>query len=82
MRIQVQSLAPLNGLRIWHCRELWCRSQRQLESGIAVAVARPVATAPIQPLAWEFPNATGAAQKKTKKKKKKNLQCIFTEVVT
>jgi len=42
---------------------------------------RPVATAPIQPLAWEFPYATGAAQeiatttttttKKTKDKKKK-----------
>ena len=40
---------------------------------------RPVATAPIQPLAWEPPYAAGAAQeiatttttKKTKKKKKK-----------
>ena len=25
MRIRVQSLASLSGLRIWHCRELWCR---------------------------------------------------------
>ena len=25
-------------LRIWHCHELWCRSQTQLRSGIAVAV--------------------------------------------
>ena len=25
--------------QIWHCRELWYRSQMQLESGIAVAVA-------------------------------------------
>ena len=36
---------------------------------------RPVATAPIQPLAWEPPYAVGAAQeiakKKTKKKKKR-----------
>ena len=24
MRMRVQSLAPLNGLRIWRCRELWC----------------------------------------------------------
>ena len=35
---------------------------------------RPVATAPIRPLAWEPPYATGAAQrnsKKTKKKKRK-----------
>ena len=34
---------------------------------------RPVATAPIQPLAWESPYAAGAAQEiaTTKKKKKK-----------
>ena len=25
-------------LRIWHCCELWCRSQKRLGSGIAVAV--------------------------------------------
>ena len=30
--------ALLSGLRIRHCRELWCRSQRQLGSGVAVAV--------------------------------------------
>jgi len=38
-----------------------------------------VATAPIQPLAWEPPYATGAAQrnsKKTEKKKKK----LYVEV--
>jgi len=28
----------LSGLRIQHCRELWCRSQMQLGSLIAVAV--------------------------------------------
>ena len=28
------------GLRIQHCHELWCRSQRWLGSGIAVAVAQ------------------------------------------
>ena len=38
-RTQVQSLASLSGLRILHCRELWCESQTQLGSGIAVAVA-------------------------------------------
>ena len=32
---------------------------------------RPAATAPIQPLAWEFPYAAGAALKKKKKKEKK-----------
>ena len=32
---------------------------------------RPVATAPITPLAWEHPYALGAALEKTKKTKKK-----------
>ena len=39
MRLQVQSLALLSGLRIWHCRELWCRLQARLRSGVAVALA-------------------------------------------
>ena len=34
---------------------------------------RPAATALIVPLAWEPPYATGAALKRQKKKKKKNL---------
>ena len=38
MRMQVWSLAPLSGLRIWCCRELWCRSKTRLRSGVAVAV--------------------------------------------
>ena len=39
MRTWVQSLASLGGLRIWRCRELWCRSQMWLGSCVAVAVA-------------------------------------------
>jgi len=39
----------------------------QLGSGIAVAVARPAATAPIQHLAWELPYAAGVALKRQKK---------------
>ena len=38
IRLLIQSLALLSGLRIWHCHELWCRSQTQLGSGIAMAV--------------------------------------------
>ena len=38
MRAGVPSLASLSGVRIRHCRELWCRSQAQLGSCIAVAV--------------------------------------------
>ena len=35
-RLWVRSLASLSGLRIRRCRELWCRSQTQLGSGVAV----------------------------------------------
>ena len=38
MRTWVRSLALLSGFRIRHCRELWCRSQSQLGSGIAMAL--------------------------------------------
>ena len=38
MRLQVQSLASLRGLRIQRCRELWCSSKKQLGSDVAVAV--------------------------------------------
>ena len=37
MRFPVRSLASLSGLKIWHCRELWCRWQTRLRSGVAVA---------------------------------------------
>ena len=37
---------------------------------------RPAATAPIQPLAWEFPCAVGAALKR-QKKGKNNKSCSF-----
>ena len=56
MRFQVGSLASLSGLRIWRCRELWCR---------------PVATALIRPLAWECPYAASVAIEKGKKPKKR-----------
>ena len=38
MRLQVPSLAPLIGLRIRRCYELWYWSQTRLRYGIAVAV--------------------------------------------
>ena len=36
LRLRVQSLALLSGSRIQHCCELWCGSQMQLKSGVAV----------------------------------------------
>ena len=38
MRMQVQSLAPLSGLRIQHGHELWCRLQMWLRFCVAMAV--------------------------------------------
>ena len=38
MRMWVQSLASLNGLRIWHCCKLSHRSQMRLRLGVAGAV--------------------------------------------
>ena len=40
MRMQIQSLASLSGLRVQHYHELWYRSQMRLGSGIAVAVVQ------------------------------------------
>ena len=39
---------------------------------------RPAATAPIRPLAWEPPYATGAAQEMARRqKKKKKGMCVY-----
>ena len=46
-----------------------CR--RGLDPELLRLWCRPVATAPIQPLAWEPPYAAGAALEKAKKDKKK-----------
>ena len=68
--LRVCSLAPLSGLRTWHCHELLCKSQMQLRSRVAVVWL--AAAASIQPLTWEPPYATHAALKKKKRKKKEN----------
>ena len=60
MRLLVQSLASICGLRIQCCYELWCRSKMWLGSGVAVA--------PIRPLALEPPYAVGVALKRQKDK--------------
>ena len=40
LRLRIQSLALFSGLRIQHCHKLWCRSQTQLRSRVAVAVVQ------------------------------------------
>ena len=39
MKLWVQSLALISGLRFWRGHELWCRSQMWLRSGVVVALA-------------------------------------------
>ena len=68
MRMQVQSLALLSGLRIWHCVSYGAGHSCGLDLVLLLLWCRPAATAPIQPLAWELPYAMGVALKKTKKK--------------
>ena len=72
MKLWVQSLASLSGLRIWHCHELWCGSQMWLSDPALLWLwCRLAAVALIRPLAWEPPYATGVALKsKTKQNKK------------
>ena len=71
MKLRVQSLASLSGLRI--CVALSCGvgCTRGLDPELLWLWRRPVAAAPIQPLAWESPYAMGAALEKAKKKTKK-----------
>ena len=57
MRIWVQSLALLSGLRIQLCHALQYRSQTPMLLGLW---CRPAGAAPIRPLAWELPYASGA----------------------
>ena len=73
-RMQVRFLALLSGLRIWRCCELWCRFQTQLGSCIAWLWSRLAAVAPIWPLAWELPDAVGAAPKSQKREKQQQQQ--------
>ena len=81
MSLQVRSLASLSGLRIWHCRELWCRSQMQLGSGVAVALAEASSNSSD----WTPSLGTSVCcrygpkkTKKTKKKFKKSLTLSIT----
>ena len=53
-------------LRIQHCCKLCQRSQMQLGSGVAMAVAVASSCSSESTLAWDLPCATGVALKKKK----------------
>ena len=83
MRTQVQSLALHSGLRIQHCRELWCRSQVQLGSGVAVTVTKAGGySSDSTPSLGTF-ICRGCSPKKTKRQQQKNtIQCkVPTECI-
>ena len=63
VKMQVRFLASLSGLSIECCCELWCRSQTQLRSGVAVAVAKASSYSSDLTPAWELLYVTGAARK-------------------
>ena len=69
-RLQVRSLALLSGLRIRCCRELSCRSQMQLRSGVAVAVALAGSYSSDLTPSLGTSICSGCGPKKSKKKKK------------
>ena len=73
---EVRSLASLSGLRIGVAMS--CGVGRRRSSGPALLWLwwRPVATAPIRPLAWEPPHAAGAALEKTKKERKEKIESL------
>ena len=48
----------------------------QLRSHVAVAWCRPVATAPVRPLAWEPPYAVGSGPRKRQKDRKKKKEYL------
>ena len=74
MRIWVQSLASLSGLRIQHCCSCGVGSRGGSDLALLWPRYRPAVAAPIQPLVCELLCATGAAVKKEKKKKKKKKE--------
>ena len=67
MRLQVQSLASLSGLRILVAVSCGVGRRRGSDLGLLWLCCRLAATAPIQPLAWEPSHAMGAGFKKKKK---------------
>ena len=70
IRMQVQSLAPLGGLRIQRCTSCGVGSRCGLDPELLWLWYRPVATAPIRFIAWEPPYAVGVTLKRIPPNKK------------
>ena len=75
LKMWVQSLALLIGLRIQSRHELWCRSKTQLRSSVVLWLClRPAAIAPIQLLAWEPPCICHRCRPRERKKIYKEIK--------
>ena len=59
-------LVSLSGLGIWRCRELWCRLQLWLGSGVAAAVVYTGSCSSDSTPSLGTPCAAGVALKKSK----------------
>jgi len=69
MRLRVWSLPLLSGLMIRRCRELWCRLQTRLGSGVSVALVQASGYSSDWTPNLGTPYAVRAAQENGKKTK-------------
>ena len=81
MRMKVQSLASLSGLRIWHCHELWCRLQMWLGSCVAVAVVLACSCSSDSTPSLGTSICHGCGRRKDKKDKNKKEKKNMVETV-
>ena len=79
MRMWVQSLALLSGLRIWRGHELWSRSQVQLRSWVAVAVVQTSSYSSDSTLSLRTSLCHGCSPKKPKKKRSSRRGAVVNE---
>ena len=72
-----------SGLRIRHCHELWCRSQTQLGSGIAVTLvqASGYSSKRLEPQPGNLHMSWVQLQEKDKKKKKRKKEFLSSETI-
>ena len=78
MRLRVQSLSSLSGLRIWRCYEWRCRVQTRLGSGMAMAVvqAGSYSSNLTLSLGSSICHECSSKKKKIKKKEKSKLSVL------
>ena len=82
MRLWVRSLVLLRGLTIWRCRELWCRSQTQLGSRVAMAVVQAIScSSDLTPSLGTSEGVVLKKQTKTKNKQTKNNSEKYQDLI-